>query len=123
MTSLTDATSFWLGARRKSKDDKWQWTDGTAWDYQHGIQIKNESGRNCMFLYMNGGWSNCYCDTKLPVVCAFPSVRMSGSHDLVFKKDSLIDPRFGFWWYHAKEKGVNKAPGFRISSQRFLFSS
>ena len=113
MTPFTDATPFWLGARRKSKDSKWQWTDGTAWDWQPlNIVISKESNTDCMIMY--GTWASWYCEGKYQVVCAYPPVKMSGSHDLVFQKDSLIDPLFHFWWNPVREKGLDNAPGFKI---------
>ena len=117
LKQFANGTFLWLGARRKSKDDVWQWSDGTLWvGYRPWtFAIKNQSGNDCMWS-MNSAWGNHFCEAKAraPTTCASPPVIMSGSHDLVFKKESLFDPRFYFWWNETQERGVNNAPGFRI---------
>ena len=82
---------------------EWQWSDGSSWwDYQNtGWMPDDKSGYDCVYS-KSGSWYNMPCEKdtsnlmgdKIHVVCSNPPTRMSGNHDLVFRKAALINPKF-----------------------------
>ena len=92
--------------------------NGTSWDYRplNHLIFTNESGTNCMLNSISPlpRWGNTYCGVYSSAICSNPPSTMLGNQRLVFKKTSMIDPTFHFWWNHTVERSVNKVPGFKI---------
>ena len=112
ITKLANGNFVWLGRRRKSMVDPWQWSDGRQWGYQNwATSYNNESGYYCVASLGDVRWQNVRCSFELKPLCA----KVAGNYTLVIRKTALVKT-FHLWWYHnfTMEKSVLKKPGFKI---------
>ena len=117
IAQLADGDEVWLGGRRKSRADPWQWSDGRSWGFEQtwDMEFYNNPGFNCLTAGESDGmWVNDDCGERFAFVCSNPPTMMSGNHSLVFRKAALIDPKFHIWWINTLESNTIKVPGFKI---------
>ena len=117
IAQLADGDEVWLGGRRKSRADPWQWSDARSWGFEQtwDIEFYNNPGFNCLTAGESDGmWVNDDCGERFAFVCSNPPTMMSGNHSLVFRKAALIDPKFHIWWINTLESNTIKVPGFKI---------
>ena len=112
----------WLGGRRKTGKDDWEWLDGRPWGYKnwfswpeyHLYEPKTDPGHNCMYLETyTGKWYSSLCDKMKYFLCVNLPVKMSGNKTRVFKNAALVNQTFNFWWNQSEED----TQGFELSWQ------
>ncbi|TKR96127.1 hypothetical protein L596_010190 [Steinernema carpocapsae] len=84
---------FWLGAESVRGDKKFEWVDGTPWNFEHwfdrqpdrpgsaencievtlNLQLETNDGMLQMVSYSPAKWNNVKCDLKLHFICKLPS--------------------------------------------------
>ena len=108
-----------LAGRRKEEGEGWEWLDGRPWDYQSwksGHPI-NKKHTKCLWFNNDGTWSSQACNTiwSISAICANLPTNKSGNHTFTYKKDSLINPSFHFWWNHTQDSMGSGTQGFKLS--------
>jgi len=68
--------AVWLGGKRRSLVDQWQWTDGSEWSWQKWDKgepnnLQGYGTENCLEMYIDfqdrgGSWNDNQCENKWP---------------------------------------------------------
>ena len=116
ITKVADGNRVWLGGRRKSREDAWQWSDGRSWGFNSTWfnATWNRQSVDCLVMLSDRKWLNFDCIRGAKFICTNPPTRTSGNHTLVLRKTSLLDPTFHFWWNNTTERSLVKGPAFKI---------
>ena len=145
---LAGVSSVWIGGKRLAGKDGWQWLDGRTWGYQNWSDPANTEfasiPRNCQgcdcVVSAQGssdealnGWIDLECTRNLPFICANPTIRRSGNHTFVVRRDpsslnsvsaqlappktrkaSLLYQTFNFWWNQTLDSNNSTVSGLKI---------
>ena len=99
---------MWLGGRRKSGGDAWEWSDGRLWNYQNWDE-EDEGEEDCMTLDFGKWWSHS-CNDKHPFICVNHPLKMVANHKFAFKSSSLKNQSLIVWW----NESFADIAGFRL---------
>jgi len=74
-------TWYWIGGSDKTQEGKWEWTDGSVWDFKLWADqpFKQPStswlGQNCLQIYNHyfakNGWNDQKCDGEYRFICSW----------------------------------------------------
>jgi len=70
---LADVWQSWIGLNDLQQTGAWEWTDGSALDYEHWFEEApfDEPEAHCVANALEGWW-NIECETELPFICKGP---------------------------------------------------
>ena len=89
------------------------WYSSMLFDFLN--EPSTEAGYDCMTLDIaDWSWSSRLCDSENYYICVNHLIHMTRNHTLVFRKASLLDPIFHFWWNNTTERSLIKEPAFKI---------
>ena len=94
-TQITDTqihTWFWIGGSDKKQEGKWEWADGSVWNFTHWAdqpykQPSNSTNQDCLQIYQQynsynittgalqilgqNGWNDDFCNNFNPFICSW----------------------------------------------------
>ena len=79
VNTLDSKTWFWIGGSKKGQQGKWEWIDGSVWNFTHWANQPSQQpsgwGENCLQIYHHvvaqNGWNDRKCSNFSPFICSW----------------------------------------------------
>ena len=78
---------YWIGGTYLEKENRWQWSDGSKWEFKWGTgQPNNADGgdQHCLTVYNEyalDGWNDVKCEDSRGFVCICPICKIHNPND------------------------------------------
>ena len=102
--------SIWLGGRRTTGKNGWEWLDGKEWTYQNwGFDEPNKkTGYDCMYInFLWKTWYAALCQDETDFICVNQPRSLANSERFVFSRAQLINQTLHFLWNRVQTSDFN----------------